>query len=110
MPVRFAILGFLSGVTFSGFLKLVAGRRRFEQMSLGRLGGWGAAGGLLLSGLLWMTAGPGGESLMLFPVLALAGGASAAGTLALARKAEAPTRLEREASIDSTDDAAGQLP
>jgi hypothetical protein len=110
LPIRFAILGFLSGVTFSGFLKLVAGRRRFDQISLGRFAGWGAAGGLLLSGMLWVTAGPGGESLMLVPVLALAGAGSAAGTLSLARRAETPRLLDSEASIESTDSATGQLP
>ena len=110
LPIRFAILGFLSGVTFSGFLRLVVGRRRFDQMSLGRFAGWGAAGGLLLSGVLAATAGPGGESLMLFPVLALAGAGSAAGTLLLARKAEAPRLLETEAPMSSTDSAAGTLP
>jgi hypothetical protein len=110
LPIRFAILGFLSGVTFSGFLRLVAGRRRFDQMSLGRFAGWGAAGGLLLSGILALTAGPGGESLLLVPVLALAGAGSAAGTLALARKAESPRLLDTGASVDSTDRAAGRLP
>jgi hypothetical protein len=98
----------MSGVTFSGFLKLVAGRRRFEQMSLRHFAGWGAAGGLLLSGMLWLTAGPGGEPLMLFPVLALAGAASAAGTLTVARRAETPRLLEGE-GVDS-DGTAGQLP
>jgi hypothetical protein len=110
LPIRFGILGFLSGVTFSGFLRLVAGRRRFDQMSLGRFAGWGAAGGLLLSGALALTAGPGGESLMLVPALALAGAGSAAGTLSLARKAEAPRPIDTEALIDSTDSAAGHLP
>jgi len=103
LPIRFAMIGFMSGVTFSGFLTLVAGRRRFEQMSLGNFAGWGAVGGLALYGLLAVTAGPAGEPLMLAPVLALAGAGSAAGTLALARRAEAP-------AIESTDGAAGHLP
>jgi hypothetical protein len=46
LPIRFGILGFLSGVTFSGVLKLASGRRRFDQMSLARFAGWGAVGGL----------------------------------------------------------------
>ena len=100
LPIRFAILGFLSGVTFSGFLRLVAGRRRFDEMSLRRFAVWGAAGGLVLSGILGVTAGPGGQSLMLVPVLALAGAGSAAGTLSLARRAEAPRLLDSEA-LDS---------
>jgi hypothetical protein len=106
IPIRFAMFGFISGVTFSGFLRLVAGHRRFDEMSLGSFAGWGAAGGLLLSGVLAATAGPAGESLLLFPVLALAGAGSAAGTLFVARKAEAPQLLE----ADEADRAVGHLP
>jgi hypothetical protein len=109
-PILFAMFGFVSGLTFSGFLRLAAGRSRFDQMSLGGFVGWGAAGGLLLSGILAVTAGPGGDPLWLYPVLALAGAGSAAGTLALARKAQTPRLLDSEAPIDSTDSAAGQLP
>jgi hypothetical protein len=48
----------------------------------------GAVGGVLLSGIFAWAAGLGGEFLVLGPVFALAGAGSAAGTLALARKAE----------------------
>lgn len=109
LPIRFGILGFLSGVTFSGVLGLVAGRRRFDEMSLGRFAAWGAGGGLLLSGMLAATAGPGGQALIMVPIFALAGAGSAAGTLLLARKAEAPRLLPTEASIHSTDEGAQQL-
>jgi hypothetical protein len=109
-PIVFAMFGFLSGVTFSGVLKLVAGRRRFDELSLGRFAGWGAVGGLVLSGVLAATAGPGGDPLMLYPALALAGAGSAAGTLALARRAEAPRLLDADALTDSTDGTAGHLP
>mgnify|MGYP001205398460 CR=1 FL=1 len=101
-PIRFGMLGFLSGVAFSGVLGAIAGRRRLDQMSLGRFAAWGAIGGLLLSVMLVVTAGPGGESLLLLPVFALAGAGSAAGTLALARKAEAPSLLEGDVPIDAT--------
>ena len=109
IPIVFGMLGFFSGVTFSGVLKLVAGRRRFDELSLGGFAGWGALGGLLLSGLLAVTAGPGGDPLWFFPVFAFAGAVSAAGTLALARRAEGPL-LEGRTPTDSTDGAAGQLP
>ena len=105
----FAPLGFLAGVIFSGIL-VVMGHRGFDRMSLPRFAGWGAVGGLLLSGILAATAGPGGEPLMLVPVFALAGAGSAAGTLAIARMAEAPRLLGNEAPIDSTDGASKQLP
>lgn len=90
LPIVLGMFGFMSGVAFSGVLKLVAGQRRFDELSLGPFAGWGAVGGLLFWGLLAATAGPGGEPLLLLPVFALAGAGSAAGTLALARRAEAP--------------------
>lgn len=87
-PLFFGLLGFLAGATFSVVVGIVEGRRRFDQMSLPRFAGWGALGGLLLSGVFVLLAGLGGEFLVLGPVFALAGAGSAAGTLALARRAE----------------------
>jgi hypothetical protein len=86
-PIRFAIQGFLAGVTFAGVLGVVGHRRRFDQMSLPRFAGWGAVGGLILFGAFALTAGPAGEPFILAPLYALAGAGSAAGTLAIARKA-----------------------
>jgi hypothetical protein len=103
LPIVFGMFGFMSGVMFSGVLKLVAGRRRFDDLSLGPFAAWGAVGGLRLWALLAATARPGGEPLPLLPILALAGAGSAASTLALARKAEAPRLLETGASRDSTE-------
>ena len=91
-PLFFGLLGFLAGVTFSGILGIVAGRRGFDRMSLPRFAAWGALGGLLLSGIVAFAAGP-GEFLVLGPVFALAGAISAAGTLALARRADSRERL-----------------
>jgi hypothetical protein len=104
LPIRFGLLGFLSGVTFSGVLGVVERRRGFDQMSLARFAGWGAVGGLVLFGVLAMTAGPGGEPLVLAPVFALAGAGSAAGTLALARQAGG------HESLDAAADAVERLP
>jgi hypothetical protein len=87
-PLFFGFLGFLAGATFSGILGIFARRRRFDEMSLPRFAGWGALGGLLLSGIVALAAGPGAELLVLSPVFAAAGAISAAGTLALARRAE----------------------
>ncbi len=97
-PIGFGVFGFLAGVTFSGVLGIVEGRRKFDQMSLPRFAGWGAVGGLLLSGIFAWAAGLGGEFLVLGPVFALSGAGSAAGSLALARRAE-----ERELLDASTD-------
>ncbi len=87
-PLFFALLGFLAGVTFSGVLGILEGRRRFDQMSLPRFAMWGGGGGLLLSGIFVLAGGPVGGFLMLGPIFALSGAGCAAGSLALARMAE----------------------
>lgn len=86
-PLFFGLLGFLAGATFSGFLGILARRRRFDQLSLPRFAGAGAVGGLLLAGIVVLAAGP-ADFLVMALVFATAGAISAAGTLALARKAE----------------------
>ena len=86
-PLFFALLGFLAGVTFSGILGIVEGRRRFDQMSLPRFAAWGGVGGLLLSVVL--AAAFGGDALLVLgPIFALSGAGCAAGSLALARRAK----------------------
>ena len=89
----FAPLGFLTGIMFSGILVGIEGRRGFDRMSLSRFAGWGAVGGLLLSGIFVVGAAlrgasMWGEFLLFGPALALASAVSAAGSLALARRAE----------------------
>ena len=89
----FAPLGFLSGVIFSGILVAIERRRGLESMSLLRFAGWGAASGLVLTGIFVVGAALRGASLwgefLVFgPALAVAGAVCAAGTLAVARRAE----------------------
>ena len=97
-PIIFGVLGLLAGGTFSGVLSVVEGRRRFDEMSVPRFAALGAFAGLLFSAILGLALGLGRELLVLAPVVTLAGAASAAGTLALARKAE-----ERESLAASAD-------
>lgn len=99
-PIGFGAIGFVAGVTFSGVLGLGEGRRRFDQMSFSRFAGWGAAGGLLLS-VIFVSAvalaeGPAFLSNLVFlgPIFAAAGAGSAAGSLAIARRAEDRELLE----------------
>ena len=87
-PLFFGFLGFLAGATFAGLLGIFARRRRFDQMSLPRFATWGALGGVLLSGILILATGSFDDFLVLGPVFAVSGALSAAGTLALARRAE----------------------
>jgi hypothetical protein len=99
-PLGFGAFGFVAGVTFSGVLGLLEGRRRFDQMSLPRFAGWGAAGGFLLSSIFVLAVAlvedPAflGNLVVLAPVFTLAGAGSAAGVLALARRAEERELLE----------------
>ena len=88
-PLGFGMFGFIAGATFSAVLGAIEGRRTFDQMSLPRFAGWGAAGGLLLATIFSLVAGLGANMiLVLGPVFGLASAASAAGSLAVARKAE----------------------
>lgn len=88
-PLGFGFIGFLAGVTFSGVLGTVAGRRRFDQLSIPRFAGWGGLGGILLSVVFVLAAGLAGDViLVLAPVFGLSSAATAAGSLALARMAD----------------------
>ena len=89
----FAPLGFFAGIIFFGILMVTEGRRGFDRMSLSRFAGWGAVSGLLLSGIFVVGAALRGEALwgefLVFgPVLAMASAVCAAGSLAMARRAE----------------------
>jgi len=89
----FAPLGFVTGIIFSGILVGIEGRRGFDRTSLSRFAGWGAASGLLLSGILVVAAAlrggaVWGEFLLFGPPLTIASAVCAAGSLAVARRAE----------------------
>ena len=104
-PLLFGGLGFIAGVTFSGLLMLTEGRRRFDQMSLPRFAGWGAAGGLILSALFVRGASYGwGQVLTISTTIALASAACASGSLALARRA-----VRQELPDSRGDDAETEL-
>ena len=86
--ILFGVAGFIGGGTFGGLLVLAEGRRTFDQMSLPRFAVWGALGGLIMSELF---LGMGRPFTMTFGlvdgVVAFMGAASAAGSLAIARRA-----------------------
>lgn len=88
-PLGFGLLGFLAGVTFSGVLGVLGGRRSFDEMSLPRFALWGGLGGILFSAVFVPLAGLGpGAFLGLGALFGASGAACAAGSLALARMAE----------------------
>ena len=93
--VLIAVAGFIGGVIFSGVLGIAEGRHRFDEMSLPRFAAWGAVGGLLLSGLLLSSSWPlAFVDVVIAGVVTLLSAGSAAGSLALARRADDQELLE----------------
>ena len=83
ISVMSTVAGFVGGVIFSAVLGIAEGRRRFDEMSLPRFAAWGAVGGLLMSLLIG-----GGGLPVIMAAFMLLGAGSAAGSLALARRAD----------------------
>ena len=93
--VPLAVAGFLGGAAFSGVLTIAEGRRRFDEVSLPRFAASGAVGGLLLSVLLLSISGPLSlTNVVVAGVVTLLSAGSAAGSAALARRAEDRELLE----------------
>jgi hypothetical protein len=104
----FGALGFIGGSIFSAVLQLGDGRRRFDELTLPRFALWGGVAGLLvpaiagvLGGLAGITifGGPGLQmgDVVVACVASLLSAGSAAGSLAIARKAEEVPNLEPHA-------------
>lgn len=93
-----AFPGFLGGVVFSAVLGMAARRRRLDELSLARVGAWGAVAGLLVGVLPFLVGEPAADNPAWLPAvvigtITLLSAASAAGSLALARIAERRARL-----------------
>ncbi len=91
-PLLFAPLGLFCGVIFAGILAATEGRRGFDGTSFPRYVGWGAASGLLLTGIIVAGAAYRGENvwaefLLFGPGLTVGSVVCAAGSLAVARRA-----------------------
>jgi hypothetical protein len=106
-PAALAYPAFFGGLAFSVVLGIAARRRRFEELSLPKFAAWGAVGGLLVSLIPAAMVGVGLASAnppiwqitaALAGPLMLGTAAAAAGSLALARKAE--YRALRDAGRD----------
>ncbi len=97
-----AAAGFVGGGIFSTVVGIVEGRRRFDEMSLPRFAGWGAVGGFLLAApLVIMSVAVGGTPNVFLSLgaITLLGAVSAAGSLALARRADDRELLEDGADV-----------
>ena len=100
LAISWAQMGFVGGVIFSTLLGILAGRRRFDEMSLPRFAAWGAVGGLLVTLVMALVFGDPVMGLLgPASVLTLLGAGSAAGSLALARRAEDRELLEDGADV-----------
>jgi len=114
LPLIFGLFGLVAGMVFSAVLALTEGRRGFDQMSLPRFAVWGAMSGVLLSALFAKAASLGwGDVLALAPTLAVASAISAAGSLAMARRAvrqELPDSGANTAKVEVTDHEKRKLP
>lgn len=112
-PLFFGLLGFFAGVLFSGVLGFVEGHRRFEQMSIPRFAGWGGVGGFLLAVVFVLVVALAGDTTLLKnlvflgPLFAFAGATCAAGSLALARKAEDRVLLDGGGDVGEVEPADG---
>ena len=97
--------GFLCGAAFSVVLAIAGGRSRFDQMSLPRFARYGAVAGGLLSILALVTqlvaggAQPAALAIGVVVFSTLLGAGSAAGSLALARRADDRELLEHGADV-----------
>jgi peptidoglycan/LPS O-acetylase OafA/YrhL len=103
-PAIGAYPGFLGGVVFSIVLAIAARRRRLEDLSLPRVAAWGAAAGLLVGALPFTIGEPTTDrpvwllATVVIGTITLLSAVSAAGSLALARRAQ--MRALRDAGAD----------
>ena len=85
--------GFLGGVAFAALLGAVGRRRRFGELSVPRFAAWGAAAGLGVGGL-WLALASASDpprwalNAVVVGSVTLLSSISAAGSLALARRAQ----------------------
>ena len=98
-PIMLGVLGFVGGLLFAGVLRLFEGRRRFDEMSLPRFAAWGAAAGFALSATFFLAVSRGDFGFLRYflivgPVVTVAAAGCAAGSLALARRAQDRDLLE----------------
>lgn len=99
-PAIGAYPGFLCGIVFSGVLVAVARHRRLHELSLSRFAAWGAVAGAAAGVLPFLIGEPAGTTpvwllgSVVVASFAVMSGASAAASLALARRAERRALLD----------------
>jgi hypothetical protein len=97
--------GFIAGVLFSIVLGIAARRRRLEDLSMRRVTAWGALAGGVLGALPFLLGdvNPNVNAGLLITIFmsatTLLSAGSAAGSLALARRAERPESLQAREDV-----------
>lgn len=109
-----AMPGFLSGVMFSVVLGTVAHRRRLDELSIPRVAGWGALAGLMIGVLPNVLGDTGGgpwmlQATVLIASFTLLSAASAAGSLALAQRAQKRELLNAGAGLNDVGLTKGEV-
>jgi hypothetical protein len=109
-----ALPGLLCGVAFSALLGVAARRRRLEELSVARVGGWGAAAGLLIGVLPFLLGDRDGRpmwplALAVIASFTLLSALSAAGSLALAQRAQKREPLDGGAGPDDVGLTEGEV-
>jgi predicted membrane protein len=106
-PLIGAYPGFLGGVLFSIVLSIAERHRRLAELSVRRFGAWGAAAGLAIGVLPFLLGTPSADvdvarlATVVIGSFTLMSAASAAGSLALARRGQARELLD--AGADTSD-------
>jgi hypothetical protein len=111
-PLMLGALGFVTGLLFSGVLMLMEGRRRFDQMSVPRFAAWGGAAGLGLSATFFLAVSRGDFSFFKYffvvgPIASVAAAGCAAGSLALAKRAQDRDLLKAAEEVPALGEAEG---
>jgi hypothetical protein len=110
-PQTLAIVGFVGGVVFSTLLGIAERRRRFGELSIPRFTAWGAVAGLLLGILVGTPKAELPQWLLRIVIIGpttLLSAASAAASLALARRAEKRDLLDAGADVAEVGRTEGQ--
>jgi hypothetical protein len=110
-PQTLAIVGFVGGVVFSTLLGIAERRRRFGELSIPRFAAWGAVAGLLLGVLVGTPKAELPQWLLRVVIIGpttLLSAASAAASLALARRAEKRDLLDAGADVAAVGRTEGQ--
>ena len=98
-PAALGFPAFFGGVIFSGILGVAGRRRRLDELSMSRFAVWGALGGLLLMVPFLVLLGVAPETIAATGLVTALCSSSAAGSLALARRAEDRELLEASADV-----------